>query len=277
MEHREDIGRELRGISKVVADIPAAHPFVAPEGFFEQFPEKMLAQIRLLKAEPSGETAPMFLTGLKDRSTLQAPPGYFDGLAEQMLEVVRGLSGDVLPSFLEDLRDKETLRVPQGYFEGLPDQLLLGVKASGAQEGVAEELQRLSPFLAPLPRNYPGTVPTGYFEQFVPRGAEAVVVPIGKSAQRGSIHQLLAAAVIIGVVLMSGIWGYHIYLRPTDFRSGINLQTPAQLNTALARIPDQAIVEYLKSNTDVSDADLIASEVDEQSLPKVDDNAKDSE
>jgi hypothetical protein len=275
MEHREDIGRELRGISKVVADLPAAHPFVVPEGFFEQFPEKMLAQIRLLEAEPFEETAPMFLAGLKDRSTLQAPPAYFDGLAERMLELVRGT--DALPSFLENLRGKETLRVPEGYFEGLPEQVLLRVKASEAQEGVAEELQRLSPFLASLPRNYPGTVPTGYFEQFVPRSNEAVVVPIGKSAQRRSVHQLLAAAVTVGVILMSGIWGYHIYLQPTTFRSGINLQTPAQLNTALAKIPDQAIVEYLKSNTDISDADLIASEVDEQSLPKVDDNAKDSE
>jgi hypothetical protein len=116
----------------------------------------------------------------------------------------------------------------------------------------------------------------GYFEQFTPAvgAADAVVIPLHESSGRRPIRQFLAAAVTVGVVLMSAVWGYHIYLRPTDIRSGVNLKTPDQFNNALAKVSDQAIVDYLKSNTDVADAELIASEVDEQQMPNAGDNAK---
>lgn len=286
MIHSEDIGRELRGISKVVADLPAGASFVVPEGFFEQFPEKVLALVRHLDAELPEEAVPMLPAGLKDQLPFEAPPpGYFENFAENILRRVRAEEAETTaetPPILEGLWEKTTLRVPEGYFDRLPERMLARAKATdtGAKaanaESVDEELQQLSPFLAALPRVYPGTVPTGYFEQFTPAfgSTGAVIVPLRENSGRRPLRQFLAAAVTVGVVLMSAVWGYHIYLRPTDIRSGINLKTPDQFNNALAKISDQAIVDYLKSNTDVADAELIASEVDEQQLPNAGDNVK---
>ena len=264
----------------MVAELPAGHPFVVPERFFEQFPQKVLALVRQLETETPGEAVPMSFAGLKDRSTLEAPPpGYFEGFAENVLRLVRGEEAEETPQTLQGLRDKITLRAPEGYFEGLPHRMLTQAKAS-APLSVDEELRELSPWLASLPRTYPGTVPAGYFEQFAPASQievamTAKVIPLGERSGRSSVHQFLAAAVTVGVVLISAVWGYHIYLRPSDnIRSGINLKTPDQFNTALAKISDQAIVDYLKTNTDVSDAELIASEVDEQQLPNAGDNNK---
>lgn len=301
MVHSADIGLELKGISEVVAGLTPVNPFVVPEGFFAHFPEKVLALVRNLEGEVPGEVAPMLTPGLRDRSTLEAPPpGYFDGFAENLMRRIREEEADSTtqaggaenalrpaetpetPVFLQSLRPATPLRVPQGYFDGLPERMLAHAKAS-APETAAEELQELSPLLASLSRAYPGTVPAGYFEAFNPARGEALVIamqettaapviPIGGA--RRSVRQILAAAVTVGVMLTSAVWGYHIYLRPSsDVQNEINLKSPDQLNSALAKVSDQAIIDYLKSNTDVSDAEM-ASEVDEQQLPNAVDNGK---
>lgn len=306
MVHSADIGLELKGISEVVAGLTPVNPFVVPEGFFAHFPEKVLALVRNLEGDVPGEVAPMLTPGLRDRSTLEAPPpGYFDGFAENLMRRIRAeeagstaQAGDAendtlrpaetpeTPVFLQSLRPATTLRVPQGYFDGLPERMLAQAKAA-APESAAEELQELSPLLASLSRTYPGTVPAGYFEAFNPARGEALVVamqeapaettgapviPIGSA--RRSVRQILAAAVTVGVMLTSAMWGYHIYLRPSsNVQNEINLNSPDQLNNVLAKVPDQAIIDYLKSNTDVSDAEM-ASEVDEQQLPNAVDNGK---
>lgn len=311
MVHSADIGLELKGISEVVAGLPPVNPFVVPEGFFVHFSEKVLALVRNLEEEAPGEVAPMLTPSLRDRSTLEAPPpGYFDGFAENLMRRIRveeagstAQAGDAAnaprpagtletPVFLQSLRPTTTLRVPQGYFDGLPERMLALAKAA-APENVAEELHELSPLLASLSRTYPGTVPAGYFEAFSAARGEAIVVampeatamheapaettgapviPIGSA--RRSVRQVLAAAVTVGVMLTSALWGYHIYLRPSsNVQNEMNLNSPDQLNNVLAKVPDQAIIDYLKSNTDVSDAEM-ASEVDEQQLPNAVDNGK---
>jgi hypothetical protein len=234
-----------------VAGLPSATPFVVPEGYFTHFPERMLEKIQ----------EPVLFEGLKNAPTLQAPPGYFDTFPEYVLGLAR----------LDALKDLPTFRVPKGYFEEFPEKVLEMAQASEfileklqESESVDEELQRLSPLLASLPRNYPGSLPAGY--SFVAPAEQAPVIALQPQRKR-SVHPFLAAAVTLGVVLLSAVWGYKVSLEPVGFRSGINLKTPAQFNTALAKISDQAIVEYLKNNTDVSDADLLASEVDDQQLP----------
>ena len=276
MAHSEEIGRELRSISGTAAGLPADLPFTVPSGFFESFPERMLNLARL--------------SDLKERPTFQVPEGYFDHFAEALLKRIRvdsqekekyadgeAADRDPLPSILAGLNKLPTFRVPEGYFDRLPEYLT-GL-ASASDEGdhsALEEIHRLSPLLASLQGQYPGTVPSGYFEHFPqktreallealpfePRVAQAPVVRM--NGKLFPVRKMLAAAVTIGAVLLSAVWGYHIYDRPADFiRSGVNIKTQAQFNTALAKLSDQDIVDYLGSNTDVSDADLIASEVED--------------
>ncbi|HTJ14141.1 MAG TPA: hypothetical protein VL547_19015 [Dinghuibacter sp.] len=249
-----------------------------PPGYFEGFAENMMQRIR---AEEAGSLA--------ENGSLAAAAGPARAEAPET------------PALLEDLRRAATFQAPKGYFEGLPERMLARAKAADAMtapqgneapQDVDEELRELSPLLASYPRVYPGTVPAGYFEAFDPMrvGTPVVVMPekatpetasgtgarvLPITGSRSSVRQILAAAVTVGVMLTSGVWGYHIYLRPSsDVQNEINLKSPDQLNSALAKVSDQAIIDYLKSNTDVSDAELIASEVDDQQLQNAVDNGK---
>lgn len=285
---------ELKGITGIAGDLPQALPFAVPEGYFRGFPEKMLALVRHY-GEDSGETLPSSLRGLKDIPALKAPSGYFDGLPGQVLARIHALDKEnadpELSHMLQGLRAQAAFLVPSGYFERFPEEMLARAKSL---ESVDEELQRLSPLLAGMTRKYPGSVPHGYFERLspIPAGIEAPlhelpnhaawigetpVVSIRPQARR-SVHPLLAAAVTIGVVLISAVWGYHIALKPTPFiRSGINLKTPAQLNSAMATVSDQVIVDYLKNSSDISEDDLLAaSEVDDQLINKPDESPEGS-
>jgi hypothetical protein len=269
MAHSEQIGKELEELSKAVAGLPDSHPFTVPSGYFQQFPEKMLELIRHSE-ETLEERLPLSLSGLSHKPTGQVPQGYFDRLPEKMLELVlraEEASSAVLPAILTGLKDKETFRVPSGYFDSLPERMLQVLAASeeGRPETAEEELQRLSPLLMSISREYPGKVPAGYFDNFQAERTERAQAPVVSFNRKGqSIRPLLAAAVTLGAILLSAVWGYHIYVQPTGIRSGINLKTADQFNSALAKISDQTILDYLKDNTDVSDADLLASEPDEQ-------------
>lgn len=309
MAHSEEIGRELRSISEGAAGLPVNDPFTVPSGFFQSFPGKMLDLVRALAEEEREGDAPGFAEGpdgfpadLKDRPTFQVPTGYFDNLAESILgrikaeaaqesetaEAAEGASAP-LPSILVGLKDKPTFRVPTGYFDHLPGFLTDLAKTS--EDSSRQEIRALSPLLSSLQGNYPGTVPEGYFAHFLEQTKEAVrhealqrsyqehitpvqEAPVVQMNRLFPVRKFLAAAVTIGAVLLSAVWGYHIYDRPSDFvRSGVNIKTEAQFNAALAKLSDQDIMDYLGSSTDVSDADLIASEVDNnpdevQNLPE---------
>jgi hypothetical protein len=301
MAHNEEIERELRSISGAVADLPANLPFTIPPDFFESFPARVLDLIRsnLTDSDP-GELN----SDLRDLPTFRVPAGYFDHLAEDVLKRIRlgemkkleeeqagkeerAEEEEPLPAILAGLRELPTFRVPAGYFDLLPEQLTgLALVTSVADQNFdngavssREEIHHLSPLLASLQGQYPGQVPIGYFERFPERTREALRAALPLYEQRAAaahppviqmngkllpIRKFLAAAVTIGAVLLSAVWGYHIYDRPVDFiRSGVNIKTEGQFNTALAKLSDQDIVDYLGSNTDVSDADQIASEVED--------------
>ena len=241
-----------------------------------------------------------FPADLKDRPTFQVPIGYFDNLAENILGRIKAqeeskespeaqAAEEPMPSILVGLKDKPTFRVPTGYFDHLPE--FLTDLAKTPEDSSRQEIRALSPLLSSLQGNYPGTVPEGYFAHFLEQTKEAIrhealqrsyeehitpvqEAPVVQMNRLFPVRKFLAAAVTIGAVLLSAVWGYHIYDRPSDFvRSGVNIKTEAQFNAALAKLSDQDIMDYLGSSTDVSDADLIASEVDNnpdevQNLPE---------
>jgi hypothetical protein len=287
MARKEEIGVELEAISKVVAGLPADLPYTVPSGYFQQFPEQMLELIQRSEGKLE-ETPSLWLSGLRD-TPLEAPAGYFTGLAERMLAHVLNAEneseekGADFPPILIGLREKATLRTPEGYFDHLPEKLLAIVKADSLSEGDrsapiwSEEIHSLSPLLASMSREYPGAIPEGYFDSLSPMACVeqdqrpevtkvlAPVVPLQPS-RRTTVRSMLAAAVTLGTILMSAVWGYHIYDNNNGPWLGSNLKTPAQINSALSNVSDQAIEEYLKNNSDVSEADLMASDVDLQQV-----------
>lgn len=153
------------------------------------------------------------LAGLTPQTPYTVPAGYFEGLADQLLQRVKATGGEEIPAVLQQA-NKPTYEVPQGYFEGLatailnrikneaeetsasllsiknndtyqvpanyfdslPDIILQRAKAEEAGS-VKEELEILSPLLSGIGKKNPFSTPAGYFGELtenVVAGAKAI-------------------------------------------------------------------------------------------------------
>ena len=104
----------------------------------------------------------------------QAPAGYFDTLAEQVLARIKAEEG-ALPTVLQGVK-VNPFTVPAGYFDALPEAILQKVKAEAATTA-QEELSVLSPLLSGLNKKMPFHTPDGYFSDLTDNavsGARAI-------------------------------------------------------------------------------------------------------
>lgn len=126
-----------------------------------------------------------------------APAGYFEGLADQLLQLVKAMDATtpVLPqsshpyqvpqgyfeefanTVLQRVKQEETVlsftlqqannnpyQVPADYFNNLPAIILNRAKSS-ATENAKEELEIVSPLLGQISKKMPFSTPAGYFEE----------------------------------------------------------------------------------------------------------------
>ncbi|MEP7375475.1 MAG: hypothetical protein ABI675_18905 [Chitinophagaceae bacterium] len=110
------------------------------------------------------------LAFISRQNIFQAPVGYFDGLAGELLKRVRALESDneieetgFLSPQLNNLSQQIPYSTPAGYFDNLPEQILKRVKTS-EPGNVADELACLSPLLSKISKQVPYTAPVGYFD-----------------------------------------------------------------------------------------------------------------
>jgi hypothetical protein len=74
MNDHHPIQSELSAISPLLAEMPKSTPFVAPEGYFEQFSNRILAKIEAQETEKE-ELSPL-LQSLKKENPFSVPPAY---------------------------------------------------------------------------------------------------------------------------------------------------------------------------------------------------------
>jgi hypothetical protein len=145
------------------------------------------------------------LASLPVQSTYSVPEGYFEGLAQQVLNRVKameaGNAGEELTHLspvLKDMSKKMPYMVPAGYFDELGERMLDMVKSIG--QTAAEELQQLSPLLGSLKKEMPFNVPQGYFETVaIPQTEEKPAAKVVSLSSR-KWFKYAAAAMIIGVI-----------------------------------------------------------------------------
>ncbi|MGZ8558174.1 MAG: hypothetical protein ACXWWC_07575 [Chitinophagaceae bacterium] len=123
--------------------------------------ENILQELQELKSS---------LAGAGFQNTYQAPAGYFDGLADEMLKRVRALESTTaaeelinLSPLLSSVSKQLPYSVPAGYFEGLEKKLEQSISNTRDQT-TQEELEHLSPLLNELKKKNTYTIPAGYFE-----------------------------------------------------------------------------------------------------------------
>ena len=127
MENRNNILKELREVSPVVAELSHQVPYSVPAGYFEGLADRLL---QLVKA---GEAGTPVLP--KANNPYQVPQGYFDGLANTMLQRVKAADTSLSPALQQ--ANNNPYEVPQGYFDTLPAAILNRVKATAASTASA--------------------------------------------------------------------------------------------------------------------------------------------
>lgn len=144
----------------------------------------------------------------------QAPAGYFDGLADEILNRVKALEASsasdelaTLSPLLSSISKKMPHSVPAGYFDELGKKLEQTI-STGTEETAQEELESLSPLLNGLKKKSTYTVPEGYFENLQPAIDKENVVEKVKvvSIARQKWFRYAAAALVIGFVATIGFF-----------------------------------------------------------------------
>lgn len=281
-----DIANELREI------IPAAEwtgirPFSGevPAGYFDQLPELILQKVRAADVKEELEMLSPLLAGMSKSVPLSVPSGYFNQLSQNILQntAVTDIQSDgfaeELPSILADLPKAFPMSAPAGYFDQLPAQLLQKIQASEARE----ELSTLSPLLAEIPKTVPLSVPAGYFDGLSNNIMTAIAAsttdkpatvtsdqpsvpaatPVVRKMHTRHYIKWAVAASLIALASISTLF----FVRENNYSTNT-------VETTLANVSDQEIVEYLQSHTDAFDKEEMASytSIAEESneIPEVD-------
>ena len=203
---------------------------------------------------------------ISEETPYQVPVGYFDTLDTVIM--ARIAAGGIEENSLLIVAGKQMPQdVPQGYFDTLSNSILSKIKAQQSIQTVTEELNELSPVLAGLSKEILYEVPAGYFENLsagiTEKTTETKVVSM---FSRKVWIRYAAAAVLFGMIA----FGITFFIQqPTN---GLvadipEIKTEEQINTELAKISDEEIINYLKMTSDSKDVAAITSFVDQSQLP----------
>lgn len=138
------------------------------------------------------------------------PAGYFEGLADQILNRINALKANdakeelsYLSPFLSNVSKEMPYSVPAGFFQDLSEDVLKKISEHEDYQTSEEEIEALSPLLSSLKNKNPYSTPAGYFEK-LENGVEKKETKI-ISITRRRWYRLSVAAVVIGIVAISGL------------------------------------------------------------------------
>ena len=138
------------------------------------------------------------------------PSGYFESLADQILNRIKALDAidakqelSNLSPFLNNVSKEIPYSVPAGFFQDLSEDILKNISEHVDHQTSKEEIETLSPLLSSLKNKNPYSTPAGYFEK-LENGVEKKEAKI-ISITRRRWYRLSVAAVVIGIIAISGL------------------------------------------------------------------------
>ena len=205
---------------------------------------------------------------------MQVPEGYFDGLAGTIMARIKMeevTDSQVLPGYLQHTNVYE---VPQGYFEQLPAAIMAKLQ-QGHQENEGDEF---SAILSAAKGINVYQVPDGYFDGFASTVTKQITQPakVVSMGKRPTVFRYAAAAVITGIL---GFSLFSIFKssdtgiseeRAAIVQQGKQIAIENRFDSELETITDDEIVQYLTNSGQDVNAALVASVTDEQMLPEQD-------
>lgn len=210
------------------------------------------------------------LANVAPQNVYKVPDGYFEGLANQVLNRIKAMEAGnaseelaCLSPMLNGISRQMLYTVPTGYFEGLEDKLMQSVRESGDYQTAKEELEIISPLLSGLSKQMPYSIPVGYFENLHEEvsaktniKSEAKVVSITSRKW----FRYAAAAVITGVIVLAGLMYFNKQNDPV--KSFAKFEN--KLNTEIKKTSDKELTEFVQQFTDAG----LSSEEKVQINPK---------
>jgi hypothetical protein len=265
MENANEILKELKGISSLVAGIKKVNVFTVPEGYFNSISDTVMLSI--------DENFSIAETHLNKEDV---PAGYFENLSASILDKIKKQETSELPEIFSTLKKETLFQVLANYFETLPDAILKKINTdqdySESLSEVLVNLKRVQPFT--VPANYFSELPANILKKIQqPQEAKVVTMP-----GRFSVLKYAAAAVIIGGLAL-GVYKYsnqpkveettNVAMDPSIEKGKV--MDDKKFTETLNNLSADEIVNYLQRNSSESDIAVLRSNVDDKSLPNEED------
>ena len=152
-------------------------------------------------------------SALKDhdpQNIYAVPEGYFEGLADQILNRIKALDATsakdelkYLSPLLNNVSKEMPYSVPAGFFQNLSEEVLKNISEHEDYQTSEEEIGSLSPLLSSLKNKKTYSAPAGYFEKLETKIEKKETKIISMTRRRW--YRLAIAAVVIGIVVIGGL------------------------------------------------------------------------
>ena len=136
---------------------------------------------------------------LNRENVYSVPEGYFNGFEAQVERLI----------WLSTLPKESPYQVPVGYFAGLAEEVMQSIRNHPDYQTSKEELASISPLLSTLNKRPVYSVPGGYFENFKIGTAGGATGSKVVSLTHRKWFRYAAAAVVTGVIALSGLMIYN--------------------------------------------------------------------
>lgn len=209
------------------------------------------------------EISPL-LAGLEKTKVYAVPAGYFDGMADGLLGLVKNEGSPLLAG----IKKQQTDSVPEGYFDTLAQTILDKIKSQEAVETY--------PVLDTISKQNVYTVPKDYFETLGTEINAKLQQPAAKVVsitKRSSWFKYAAAAVFTGMVAL-GLYKFtggsqsSTAVMPGYVAEGQKIKN---VDEELAKVNDEDIIKYLQADGTDVDAAVVANVMDANELPSKED------
>ncbi|MFN8250644.1 MAG: hypothetical protein U0V75_02085 [Ferruginibacter sp.] len=203
------------------------------------------------------------LAGLEKRNLFTVPEGYFEGLADGMLQQAKVQETGLLGS----IGRQQPGAVPGGYFDNLAATIMGRIKAQ-------EEVEEFT-VLAGISKKNVYTVPQGYFDNLAAAILDKVQPPQARvlhMGKRNSWFKYAAAAVFTGMVAL-GVYKFTGSSASLDAvtKEGLSIARQHIFEQEFSKVADEDIIKYLQNNGADVDAAVVANVMDEKELPAQED------
>ncbi len=189
------------------------------------------------------------------QNVYSVPDGYFDGLAQQVMNRIKLLEAEntkeelkLLSPMLASISKQMPYSVPAGYFDNLEEKLMQSVREGSDYQTAEEEINTLSPLLGGLNKQMPFNLPQNYFETLagdisnkLNNKTETKVVSITSRKWL----RYAAAAIVTGVIALAGFLYLNTKFNSDPSRSFAKFEK--KLNKEIKKTSDKELNEFIQS------------------------------